>query len=213
LAPLHPRRRHHAFNSTSLLRYLFPHTRQRLRVHISKFRYQLLPSLRHRAHSRIYNCIVRRQLLKQQRGGGILNILRTHGRALGRRSKNEDSLLSRSKMSSTGGLGNSSNSQIAQDEGAPPYQGREPGARRKKFAGYLRAANELRQSYQSSWTANREQRFDVPDQGMPGAFPDSAVVKNGDTELLLFPSYARRHVKKEVSRCMSQSGEVGRPQC
>ena len=32
----------------------------------------------------------------------------------------------------------------------------------------------------------------------PGAFPDAAVVRSGTEEMILFPSYARRHVKSRV---------------
>jgi hypothetical protein len=87
--------------------------------------------------------------------------------------------------------------------GQPPSWlrgGREPGARRKKFAGYLKAANELRQSYQqsygSSWRGG--QQVENIDDGTPGAFPDAAVIRSGDEEMVLFPSYARRHVKRKV---------------
>lgn len=74
-------------------------------------------------------------------------------------------------------------------------EGREPGARRKKIAGYLRAANELRQSYTSTWAGNPGEN----DQGddSPGAFPDAAVARNGYEEMIIFPSYARRHTKEK----------------
>jgi len=71
-------------------------------------------------------------------------------------------------------------------------EGREPGGRRKKIAGYLRAANELRQSYTQSWGTRGE--FDAT-RDAPGAFPDATVASAGDEELIVFPSYARRHVK------------------
>ncbi|KAK4998230.1 hypothetical protein LTR66_002495 [Elasticomyces elasticus] len=77
-------------------------------------------------------------------------------------------------------------------------EGREPGARRKKLAGYLKAANELRQSYAQSYTQNwniKDGAADSADDGTPGAFPDAAVVRSGDEEMVLFPSYARKHVK------------------
>lgn len=79
---------------------------------------------------------------------------------------------------------------------------REPGARRKKIAGYLKAANELRQAYQQSytrgWGGGGGDRLDW-DQGddTPGAFPDAAIVRSGDEEMVLFPSYARKHVKRK----------------
>ncbi|GAB7350226.1 hypothetical protein MBLNU459_g0879t1 [Dothideomycetes sp. NU459] len=74
-------------------------------------------------------------------------------------------------------------------------EGREPGARRKKIAGYLRAANELRQSYTSTWAGNPNEN-EFSDEA-PGAFPDAAVVRSGAEEMILFPSYARRHVKEK----------------
>ncbi|TKA71473.1 hypothetical protein B0A49_01583 [Cryomyces minteri] len=79
-------------------------------------------------------------------------------------------------------------------------EGREPGARRKKLAGYLKAANELRQSYRESYGsqwANRDPGSKEVDDGTPGAFPDAAVVRNGSEEMILFPSYARKHVKNK----------------
>lgn len=71
---------------------------------------------------------------------------------------------------------------------------RVPGARREKLRGYLRAANELRQTYQ----AEIQQRLQVSDTdgGMPGDFPDMAIVRSGDEEMVLFPSYARKHTKR-----------------
>jgi phosphatidate phosphatase APP1 len=61
--------------------------------------------------------------------------------------------------------------------------------------GFLRAANEVRQSYQ----AQIEQRLQSSetDGSMPGDFPDVEIVRSGREELLLFPSYARRHIKRK----------------
>ena len=86
--------------------------------------------------------------------------------------------------------------------GLPALEGRDRGMRRRKLAGYIKAANELRQTYQQSY-ANRSQRNsadDGDDHGIPGAFPDVAVVRNGDEEMVLFPSYARRHIKQRRPR-------------
>ncbi|KAL4946824.1 hypothetical protein BDV06DRAFT_208458 [Aspergillus oleicola] len=71
---------------------------------------------------------------------------------------------------------------------------REPGARRKKVFEYLKAANDLRQSYAASWTAQRNASRDLGDEYMntPGAFPDVEIARSGDEEMLIFPSYARR---------------------
>lgn len=80
---------------------------------------------------------------------------------------------------------------------------REPGARRRKLAGYLKAANELRQAYQSTYTngwrgGDKGDWMDADDT--PGAFPDATIVRSGEEEMVLFPSYARTHVKRKVSR-------------
>ena len=74
-------------------------------------------------------------------------------------------------------------------------EGRERGARRRKVYGYLKAANEMRQSYQSQWTQSRNQG-DEYGEGTPGNLPDAEIVRNGEEEMILFPSYARRHIKK-----------------
>ncbi|KAH8595586.1 hypothetical protein B0O99DRAFT_594346 [Bisporella sp. PMI_857] len=78
-------------------------------------------------------------------------------------------------------------------------EGRERGSRRKKLAGYLAAANEIRQSYQQSavqkWQGQND--LDLDDTTIPGSFPDVAIVSHGDEQLILFPSYARNHTKVE----------------
>lgn len=78
----------------------------------------------------------------------------------------------------------------------------ERGGRRRKIAGYLRAANELRQSYQTAasekWEARKE--GDEDQEAMPGSFPsfpDVSIVRHGHEELILFPSYCKRHVKRQ----------------
>lgn len=75
----------------------------------------------------------------------------------------------------------------------------ERGARRRKLAGYLKAANELRQSYQQSYGlgGQNDAEANEDESSIPGAFPGVSVVRNGDEEMLLFPSYARRHHKRK----------------
>lgn len=59
--------------------------------------------------------------------------------------------------------------------------------------GYLKAANELRQTYQQTLTTKwNEGGYD---EGTPGAFPDGDISRSGEEEMLLFPSYARKHIK------------------
>lgn len=74
------------------------------------------------------------------------------------------------------------------------------GTRRKKLAGILKSANELRQSYTQAYVYGPQ--TDGPAQsdtsGLPGTFPDVAIARSGDEEMILFPSYARRHAPGKV---------------
>ena len=74
-------------------------------------------------------------------------------------------------------------------------EGKEPGARRKKLAGYLKAANDLRSSY---WAGGDTGTPKVGDEAHDNPFPDAAIVKHGNAEMILFPSYARKHIKTKV---------------
>ncbi|EAW06766.1 uncharacterized protein ACLA_084610 [Aspergillus clavatus NRRL 1] len=72
------------------------------------------------------------------------------------------------------------------------------GGRRKRVFEYLKAANELRQTYTTQWAAQRNAPRDYNDDyTVPGAFPDVAIARSGDEEMVLFPSYARRLVKRK----------------
>lgn len=83
--------------------------------------------------------------------------------------------------------------------GSNPGPLSERGSRRRKLAGYLKAANELRQSYQQSYGLGGQGSDEADENGsnIPGAFPDLAVVRHGDEEMVLFPSYARRHHRRK----------------
>lgn len=80
------------------------------------------------------------------------------------------------------------------DDGSGYGSAPEGGSRRRKIAGYLKAANDLRQSYQQSYGLSRHHDDETNESGsgIPGAFPDLAVARHGDEEMVLFPSYARR---------------------
>lgn len=87
---------------------------------------------------------------------------------------------------------------------------REPGARRKKVYGYLKAANELRQTYTAQLMQKYTQEFEY-DEGynVPGAFPDVEVARSGDEEMVLFPSYARRHTTKKPASRINRTQDFG----
>jgi hypothetical protein len=81
------------------------------------------------------------------------------------------------------------------------YGAREPGGRRKKLAGYLKAANELRQTYQQQYAGGWSRgpaTYDYQDDTNMDP-TDAAVVRSGDEEMILFPSYARKHIKRKAS--------------
>jgi hypothetical protein len=61
-------------------------------------------------------------------------------------------------------------------------------SRRKKLAGYLRAANELRQNYQAQLPGRRERSDSVELPAIPGSFPDVSIATHGHEQLVLFPS-------------------------
>ncbi|KIW63697.1 hypothetical protein PV04_08680 [Phialophora macrospora] len=74
--------------------------------------------------------------------------------------------------------------------------GRVPGTRRERVKGYLRAANELRQTYQAQ--IQQKLQENMGDEGMPGDWPNAEFVRSGHEEMLLFPSYARKHVRRKT---------------
>ena len=69
--------------------------------------------------------------------------------------------------------------------------GREPGARRKKVYEYLKAANDMRQAYQSQWIQSQNQGNEEESQYQRETM-DMDIVRGRDEELMLFPTYARR---------------------
>ena len=189
LAPIFPRRTQLFSRSRALLRSFFPSTHQRARTRLDSFR-NLIPNFKHRAQSRIYRYLVTRQAKRQhkRKTAGVLARLASRGRFLwrDRRGRNAGA-----NMTSEGTW--QATLRDAQNAMGGGSYGRETGSRRKKLAGYLKAANELRQTYQSSWNT-RDGTSD-----MPGAYPEGSMGRSGEEEMLLFPSYARRHVKEKVS--------------
>ena len=212
----------HARNKSSLFRYLFPRTRAKPRARIPTFPHGTVPSFRYQAQSRIYQYLVRRQARydarlqrlcpnpltmphrkeKRRSPGGIFGLIRRRTRRLFGFRNIKDDTHDRQKMSSSGNYGSEGYNSLAGFGGGGA---REPGARRKKFAGYLKAANELRQSYQQSYGSSfignsRDASTDHINE-MSNAFPEAAIVRGGSEEMIVFPSYARKHVKQEVNIC------------
>ncbi|EMC95422.1 hypothetical protein BAUCODRAFT_123867 [Baudoinia panamericana UAMH 10762] len=74
------------------------------------------------------------------------------------------------------------------------------GSRRKKLAGYLRAANEIRHNYFTGDDGGDRDVGEHASGAAKGALLDAAVVRSDHEEMVLFPSYARRHAKHQPSK-------------
>lgn len=86
-----------------------------------------------------------------------------------------------------------------------PGSGDGTGGRRRKVYGYFKAANELRQAYQAQWTSQKNDYSGDDYYNTPGAFPDVEIARSGDEEMVLFPSYARRLIRKPKKSADSPS--------
>ncbi|KAI4197987.1 MAG: hypothetical protein LQ350_005573 [Teloschistes chrysophthalmus] len=177
-------------NSFSLFRYFFPQTTKRARARISAFRHESLPFYRHKAQSRIYQLLLRRQARRQERkaaGGGFWS------RLLNRRGRPRLSAANNAPGQTIVPTLRKVMAQAGSDNETAIGRG----TRRKKLAGLIKSANEIRQSYQQSYLGGQNDGpSDYDNSGMPGAFPDVAIARSGDEEMILFPSYARRHVSR-----------------
>ncbi|KAJ4340581.1 hypothetical protein N0V95_007456 [Ascochyta clinopodiicola] len=159
-------------------------------------RHKTLPSLKDRAQSRIYKYIVYRHAQKLSNKASLVQRLRSHTRRLlGSSYLEDEARLRRKDLAKSTGIASEKPEKAAMSS----YQGGESGGRRRKLAGYLKAANELRQSYVQQYAPNfssREGHYDYEDD-TPGSFPDAAIVRSGEEEMILFPSYARKHIKRK----------------
>lgn len=112
-------------------------------------------------------------------------------------TNNTNTMASRySYASSSGGSGGGG--------GGPPYTlggVREAGARRKRLAALAgtvyragaAAATEIKEQYNNTRIRNVETSEGV---SIPGAFPQVSIIHAGEEQMVLFPSYAKRHVKR-----------------
>ncbi|KAL8976267.1 MAG: hypothetical protein Q9205_007690, partial [Flavoplaca limonia] len=175
-------------NTFSIFNYLFPQTTKRARARLSAFRYESLPRYRHQAQSRIYQLILKRQAKLRQKkatGGGFWLRLLTR-RRVSRLAAPDNARRSR--------LGTAIQKAMAQ-YGSDTESALGRGTRRKKLAGILKSANELRQSYTQAYIygPQNDGAAQYDSSGIPGTFPDVTVAQSGDEEMILFPSYAKRH--------------------
>ncbi|KAK7428613.1 hypothetical protein QQZ08_004874 [Neonectria magnoliae] len=104
----------------------------------------------------------------------------------------------------------------ASDRSSNPAD-QERGYRRKKFAAMAgslyrsgqAAVTEIKESYAQT----RARGLDGPNENhgrihIPGAFPDVAITVQGDDQMVLFPSYAKRHSKQEWDQEGVQQSQI-----
>lgn len=187
-------KKHGQHNRSSIVSYLFP--KANLRARFFNLTFWFLPSLRNRVQANFYQYLIQRQARRAgQRYPFVVSNPSGRVPTFWRRRyvKHGFGLRKRAKMAYTGSSAGTGYGELA----GLRAEGREPGARRKKLAGYLKAANEIRQSYfnQEGGVSTRDFGGDLSGVEGPGAFPEAATVRSGNEEMILFPSYARRHVK------------------
>ncbi|OTB07897.1 hypothetical protein M426DRAFT_8113 [Hypoxylon sp. CI-4A] len=196
----------------SLLQYLFPRTsglRERYRERLIGFHLDTLPYYKHRFQSRIYRFILDRQRRRREQSRLV-----DHARRL---------LLGLPASNSKGAKNGSRVNANKMTSSMPEYGvgsgnygadgGRERGARRKKLAAMAgsmyragaTAVSEIKESYNQT----RSREIDTPEMSkitIPGSFPDVAIVTKGNEQMVLFPSYAKRHVKEQPGQFENPGG-------
>ncbi|KAI2621034.1 hypothetical protein GGS21DRAFT_536173 [Xylaria nigripes] len=93
--------------------------------------------------------------------------------------------------------------------------GRERGARRRKLAAMAGsvyragavAVNEIKESYNQT-RSNDTDTDELSKITIPGSFPEVAIVTKGNEQMVLFPSYAKRHVKEQSPRFARSDGPL-----
>ncbi|KAI2466973.1 hypothetical protein F4781DRAFT_423643 [Annulohypoxylon bovei var. microspora] len=168
--------------------------RERYRERILSFHLNTFPYYKHHIQSRIYRFILDRQRRRREQSRLVDHARRLLiGRpALGNKRLKDVSRATTVKMSYMPENGVGSGNYGADG-------GRERGTRRKKFAAMAgsmyrattTAVNEIRESYNQT----RSREFDTSNTTIPGSFPDVAIVTKGNEQMVLFPTYAKRHVK------------------
>ncbi|KAI1770469.1 hypothetical protein F4818DRAFT_450405 [Hypoxylon cercidicola] len=202
----------HPHHRQSLIQYLFPRSlRERYRESLIGFHLDTLPYYKHRFQSRIYRFILDRQRRRREQSRIV-----DHARRLllgSPASKNKSgtkdgsrATTSTAKMTSMPGYGMGSGNYGADG-------GRERGSRRRKLAAVAgslyragaTAATEIKESYYQT----RSREIDTPEASkitIPGSFPDVAIVTKGNEQMVLFPSYAKRHVKMQPRQFENPGG-------
>ncbi|PKS10376.1 hypothetical protein jhhlp_002127 [Lomentospora prolificans] len=212
LAPFPKFRQSH--NKRELLRYLFPSAlRARYQERVLLFHLNTLPKLKHSAQSRIHNFLLWRYRRRLEKKPGVLDLVRRQGarfaftprratkpRGVGHTERGK-MLPSSPRASAAHGGGSGGNGSGYDSDGVPRTSRR---MRLAAMAGSMyragaSAVTEIRESYAQTRTA----AFDPLEherQSIPGSFPDAHITVQGTDQMILFPTYAKRHVKNDQHR-------------
>ncbi|ETS75565.1 hypothetical protein PFICI_12509 [Pestalotiopsis fici W106-1] len=198
----------HPHHRASLFRYLFPRLSQRYRERLLGFHLDTLPYYKHRLQSRVYRFILERQRRRNEQSRIVDRARRL---LLGppkpkptlRAPKKRDVIRAKRKsiMSYLSGYGSGSGT------------GAEPGARRRKLAAVAgrvynagaSAVSGIRESYNQT-RAGQIDTEELQKITIPGAFPDVKIIVSGDEQMVLFPSYAKRHVRGQMRQYEDPAG-------
>ncbi|KAL7626098.1 nucleolar DEAD-box protein required for synthesis of 60S ribosomal subunit [Parahypoxylon ruwenzoriense] len=193
----------------SLLQYLFPRSlRERYRERFINFHLDTFPYYKHRIQSRIYRFILDRQRRRREQSRLVDHARRL---LLGLPAPNKDTKdgvrAHAGKMNSMPGNGSMGTGNYGAEGG------RERGARRRKLAAMAgsmyragaTAVNEIKESYYQT----KSQEIDTSESSritIPGSFPDVAIVTKGNEQMVLFPSYAKRHIRRQPRQFENPGG-------
>ncbi|KAJ2894578.1 hypothetical protein MKZ38_007401 [Zalerion maritima] len=192
---------------TSLLRYLLPRAvRESYRERVLSFHLDVLPRYKYSAQSRIHRFLVNRHVRRKEQTR-ILDIVRRSSRRLllgppkppFKNARHEHHHITPKKMSVPGyGYGGSAAGGYGSDSST-----RERGARRRKLAAMAgslynagkAAATEIKETYNQGLSRGIDMS-EGHHTNIPGAFPDVSIVVEGDEQMVLFPSYAKNHIRE-----------------
>ncbi|OHE98681.1 hypothetical protein CORC01_05947 [Colletotrichum orchidophilum] len=211
--------------------------RDRYRERLLNFRLDTFPQLKHRFQSSIYRYILERQRKRNDKSrlvdvfarhsrrlllGPPLARPKRHARerggTLGKKMPAfSDYTTTYGGSGGAAGAGGASNGSNGYGYGSAedtPTPG-ERGFRRKwlaaKAGSVYRAAavgvNEIREGYAQTRARPLEPGDGMPRTTIPGSFPDVAITVQGDDQMVIFPSYAKRHVKQDWTAEYQQHSE------
>lgn len=198
--------------------------RERYRERLLNFHLDTVPYYKHRLQSRIYRYILTRQSRRLAKTRWVDRIAQSSRRLLLGPTSKQNPLLSSGRTAKghqrkgdavktrTLEKGEDQTSSSARSmsysgngSGLGAAYGREPGSRRKKLTDMAKSlynagaatASEIRNQYDNTRVRGV---VDMDDESyrssIPGSFPDVAIVTRGQEEMVLFPSYAKRHVRQ-----------------